>query len=209
MALVEAEELISFCGATTDDSTLFESLAEAVTFMIENYCGRGGFRGIKDGDADETRLPGFEECTAEEYYSGDGETWIIVKRRPITAITHIKEEDPAGTWTEIDSSYYQAVGDDAGAGIIRYIPDYGETFTKGTNIYKIKYTAGYSSGDIPPDLSMAAMIWVKAIWERKKSNLTVSSLSLGPQSASKTFSVASLPKDAKALLDPYKPVGLM
>lgn len=212
MAFLTGAELSTFCGGASGETALFTAFADEVTHAVEQYIGRGGIRGYLTTGTTLVRLPALETTDSTEWYNGTGDSIILCRRRPITAITAIYEETATTVWTEITAAWYQSIGMDAEGGIIQFIPDYGQTMTIGRNNWKIRYTAGYTcsggSEDRPDDLLLACKLWGQAIYERKKQGVTLASFSLGPQSSSKSFTRESMPAEVVDLLAPWKPFGV-
>ena len=201
MAIISGSEVQSYCGLSIgDDDTYFDNLASAINIAIAQYCGRGEIWGLVEGAGDWAQLEPFSQQDAEEIYSGDGTTILLVQRRPIISITHIKEETSQDVWEDINTSYYQSVGLDRQMGRIEMLTG---VFNSGNNNYKVRYTAGWSDAIMPKDLKLAAKEWGKAIYEDKEIG-NVTSRSLGPQSGSITMLKTEIPDRVKQLLLPYR-----
>lgn len=84
-------------------------------------------------------------------YNGNSTNWMMLKHKPVTSITSIKERDePTDDWEDaIDSDKYKLVEKD---GIYRVY--YKEGYTSGDQNYQFVYNSGYTS--IPEDLQQVA-----------------------------------------------------
>ena len=75
-------------------------------------------------------------------------------------------------------------------------------FVRGHRNIRIDYTAGYASGDMPDDLKLACMIFVKFLYQKREEEaFTVSRYSLGGMSASL---LAEMPSEVRVTLDRYQ-----
>jgi hypothetical protein len=208
MSLITGVELQSYCGLEIgDEDNYFADLANEIIGLVSNYCGRTRVWGYIEGSETLDIVDPWLKQDAEEYFSGDGSLSLILTRRPVKSITHVKElSDIEGdSWDTIDSGYYQCRGKDIAAGILKFI--HGTKFTDGNNNFKIRYTAGWTNAEIPFDLKLALKEWGKYFYETKISDSNVTSRSLGPQSGSMSFRNSSdIPSNVVTLLSPYKQV---
>ena len=124
-----------------------------------------------------------------------------MEQRPIASITSIHDDrgrDYAAA-SLVDSGGYTFYPD---AGIIAL--DSG-SFQDGNRNIQVIYVAGYST--IPDDVQLAVWKIVAAYWNQaRQGGDGITNDSLGDYSA--TYDKVGIPEDVKALLDPYREVGI-
>lgn len=145
-----------------------------------------------------TKWRNFLTATYTEVYDGKGASRLVPRNSPIRSIASLSLLGVAiAPQTSVLSSGY--------AFSTTAIDLYGYTFPRAPRSVAITYTAGY---DTPPaDLSMAVAECV--VWKYKKATrLDQSQMSLPAGGGTVTFSMADLPKAARAVFDSYTPGGL-
>lgn len=97
-----------------------------------------------------------------EYYNGTGNTFLRLKNIPIVSLTSVVFDAQATTTTTVLGTQFVI---DSPVGMISFkpnttlVPGY---FACGTQNILATYRGGYESGTIPPQLTMAASMLVKA-----------------------------------------------
>lgn len=169
--------------SNTDDDTLLEALIDSVSEAVEHYCGRQ-----------------FAQAERTEYHDGLGASSLVLRCRPISAITQIYD-DPSQMFSEssgVDASRYVFYPEE---GIVELT---GGSFADGRRNVKIIYTAGFAT--VPPAVEQAANILVGHFFNRgHQGGDGVASESLGAYTVS--YNEAEWPASAKGLLE-YREVGL-
>jgi len=127
---------------TTTDDTLLTNLINRVDKAVRLICSRD-----------------FESLSYTDYYDGNGNTELMLKQFPVTAITSVKRVDKDKTtvlytWAVAD---YDVILD---IGLLRLRSG---TFTPGIANIEVKYTAGYIT--IPEDLAQACISFVGWLYE--------------------------------------------
>jgi hypothetical protein len=193
-ALTTRARVKTFLGITaTDDDALIDSLINAVTNFIENYCDRR-----------------FKKTTyTAEVYDGGGGQLLLLKQYPVITFTSLEERDSSDnqdSWTAIDSEDYFVK---LAAGIIEYI---NGRFKKLPQHYRATYQAGY---DFDPagsttlesvgagDLEWAAWKLIQKIYHQRQGDPDISNESLGDYSVGYRAELMEDPV-LKGILDNYK-----
>lgn len=101
-----------------------------------------------------TSLTGIDTVT--DYYSGNGENYLVLHQKNVIALTNIEFVVGGGTWV-FNLSNVELITDE---GIIKAKRNFQETwikpyFPKGNKNIKVTYTVGYAGSSIPDDLSEA------------------------------------------------------
>lgn len=191
-----------------DKDAQLKNLANYASAAIESYCGRG-FASL---------------AVVDEVHDG-GQTSVFAARIPINNVTAVEEYDGVQyvplTGPDLTTGLRPNVGANANA-VINYLwyPDTGQisrhvtegsgnppldiqplirfkNFARGV---KITYNGGYD--DIPNDLKMATLDFIKLLWKQEQAT---SSFSLQGESK-RNFSLASnsFPPHIKRILDLYR-----
>lgn len=115
----------------------------------------------------------FASTSYTEYYSGDDRELLILKHRPVTAITSIRVDSygyagqspdafPASSaWTSGVDFYTPVLTEDEENASLVYAIKNGEKWPIGRGNIKVVYTAGYS--EIPDDLTLAVNQLIAAV----------------------------------------------
>lgn len=185
MGLITVEDCKKFRGISEDnvshDSEL-ERLIVAVQSFLEQECARK-----------------FEASEVTEYYSGRGNSGLLlVCKPPINSIVNIWD-DPGRVWaTPINTAYYALYDKDAG--IIKL--DHGLTFMCGLNNVKVQYNGGFSAAAMPADLKMAAIELTWAAREKGLNNL-IGVRSRGVADSSVQYVNLDWPMNLGPIIDKY------
>lgn len=172
-----------YTGVTADD-TIIGSLLERATDFIDRYCGTEFFNE-----------------TLTEYPRGRGGTWLVLSRRPISSVTsvHVSVDLPrAYTDTNLlaeDDDFTV----DYNAGALNLA---GGVWPTAPRTIKVVYVAGPAT--VPPAINWACLK-IAAIWLRRRTNVGLSSESLGEGSITK---YEDMPQDVKAILDGHASGGM-
>ncbi len=130
-SLESAREYLQLADTDITRDRLLESMINAATGLIENYCGRR-----------------FKKTTyTDELHDGNGTQYIFLRNRPIVSVTSIYSHDPVVTDVLYDSDYYVVYNNQG------YIYRAGG-WTFGHQNIKITYIAGldFDAGDRPAEL---------------------------------------------------------
>jgi hypothetical protein len=188
MALTTLADLKTYLGITdTSEDTLLNLLIADGDAAILGYIGRA-----------------IEQATLTEYYSGDRTQMLVLRQRPVTAVTsvHVDDSGYAGQaagafdstteWTAGEDFYIRTeVENESNTGELVAIKGPG-TFTadgdpktwgewpNGTGNVKVIYTAGYAT--VPSDLAAACRILVAWMRASRDNGMPVKSERLGSYS---------------------------
>lgn len=151
-ALTTVEDVKESLGISSSDHSkdnLIKRKINLATMLIETFCNL-------------TADHHFKETTyTNEYYDGEGIDQLVLRMRPVTALTSFQYGDSSlnsGNFSDVESELYFL---DGNAGTIDGL------FTQNRNWsgYRVTYTAGYAT--IPADLAEAATslaaFWVGSI----------------------------------------------
>ena len=188
MALTTLADLKTYLGISdsSEDALLNLLIADADAAIL-GYIGRT-----------------IEQATLTEYYSGDGTQMLVLKQRPVTAVTsvHVDQSGYSGQgsgafassteWTAGEDFYIRTVVENEsntgelvaikGPGTFRAdgtAQTWGE-WPLGTGNIKVVYTAGYST--VPGDLAAACRILVAWMRASRDNGMPVKSEKLGSYS---------------------------
>jgi len=188
VALTTLADLKTYLGITdSSEDALLNLLIDDANAAILGYIGRT-----------------IEQATLTEYYSGDGTQMLVLKQRPVTAVTsvHVDQSGYSGQgsgafassteWTAGEDFYIRTVVEnESNTGELVAIKGPG-TFTAdhqpktwgewplGTGNIKVVYTAGYST--VPSDLAAACRILVAWMRASRDNGMPVKSEKLGSYS---------------------------
>ena len=188
ITLDEAKEYLKVSG--TADDQIISTLINAVSGLVCGYLNRNLVR-----------------ATYTEYYSGDGSQSLMLRNYPVVSITSIYEDD-LREWASgalIDHAEDIIIQKDSG--LLRNWNGRATWLTGHANI-KVVYVAGYTTdfdgGTMPNAIRLATKRILDQQYRHGYSHrkLDVSSETTGDQSTS--FREADIPRDAKAMLDPYR-----
>jgi hypothetical protein len=125
-------------GDTSKDNLIIRKINQA-TLYIESYCSL-------------SRDHHFALTTyTNEEYDGTNNSTIVLRMRPVTAITSFQRRDSTlsdGSFDDVESELYYK---DLNAGVIELVT----RSNSGWNRYRVTYTAGYAT--IPADLAEACV----------------------------------------------------
>lgn len=185
MALIteaEAKDYLPGLGASAE-STLIGYLIARVDVVFARYLGY-----------DET----IEDTTYTEYLDGptlDDAEAIKLGVRPVVSVTTI-HDDPDwsyGSGDLVDSGDYTV---DLAMGVVHLNPTASHAWSTSKRAIKVVYVAGYAT--VPADIKQAACLTV-AHWYRLTTRQGKTSAS--GQGASKAYTAATIPDEAKELLN--------
>jgi len=137
-SVADVKESLGIASSNTASDNLITRKINEATVAIENYCGRR-----------------FASTTyTNETYSATNIDAIMLKNRPVTALTSLDIRDSGlnyDTWETIDTHLYfcDAGSQEANAGVIKLMFNARGRWAR----YRVTYTAGYTT--IPSDLAEA------------------------------------------------------
>lgn len=189
LELAAASAVSAWVGCTTAEAT---TIANAVERRIGAYCNR-----MTQAGADI-----WSRTERTEYLSGELSDGVLLKWTPITAVTSVTIIYQSGqtqsvTLTDLTCDGIE-IADLSGTygmeGILKYrtgsawqsedefgrlarvrYPNFGSGYRK----VKVVYTGGYPSGQVPADLTLAALTLAKNIYDTKSISAGLQSESLG------------------------------
>ena len=182
--LTTVSQVIAFLGtAGTGQDTLVQWIVTAVSVAMQTYMRR--------------RIPsqGYVEKT-----NGEGETWLYLGQRPVSALTEIALEGDFGVFDDvIDSSSLKL---DTEAGIVYRD---GAAFPRGLQNVQATYTGGYTT--IPADLEHAAA--QQSVFEFRKTDqgggrLGLEQKALADGGSQASYVVATWAPGVRKILDLYR-----
>ena len=190
LTIAKCKELLFAATGTADDVPL-QSLIDAVHQSA--YLFTGG-RIFKRGSA------------YTQIYSGTGERSLTLKQWPVGTVTSVDRGyilDSTGAFSSVQSYGSADYIVDADRGILRSIG--WMSFDKGDHNFKVVFTAGYASGQVPSDILRALADWVGVSLKRAdKKSWDVSSES--DNNKSRTYTIAEMPRSTEAVLSRYRRV---
>ena len=138
----------------SDDDTVLGQLVDRATKAIESYCKRT-----------------FSSASYTEYHDGKGASALILKHRPVTAVTSVHDDADRvfGADSLIASTDYIVR---EAEGIIEWLTSSSTFPSTAAYFYdyqlnvKVIYTAGYST--IPDDLEQACIMLAALLYHRGK-----------------------------------------
>ena len=137
--LASVKESLGIDSGDTSKDNLIKRKINQATLYIESYCSL-------------SRDHHFKSTTyTDEEYDGTGNSTIVLRMRPVTALTEFQRRDSVtsdGAFENVESELYFT---DLGAGVIELVTQ----ASTGWNRYNVSYTAGYSK--IPADLAEACV----------------------------------------------------
>lgn len=135
--LASVKESLGIVSSDTSKDNLIVRKINQATLYIESFCGLS---------ADHH----FASTTyTNEEYDGTGNNTIVLRMRPVTAITSFQRRDSRtsdGAFDDVESELYFS---DLGAGVLELV----SRANYGWGRYRVTYTAGYTT--IPADLAEA------------------------------------------------------
>lgn len=176
MSAVKEQMGLSVTVTTYD--ALLTNLVTRVSMAIARFCNRVAPDGTSALEA-----PGID---VTEYYDGDGTRHLHLIRYPGISVTSVTSDHARvfGAGTLVAATDYYL---DKRQGRIVLLPQAATAFatvgvfSKGAGNVKVVYQGGYAAGAIPADLEEAAILWVSAIFTRRK-QLGILSQSIGSYS---------------------------
>lgn len=163
-----------------DQEKFINFLISGISAGAENFCQRGFIK----GDHVET-------------FDGDGTETLIVNVPPVNSIASIVED----TLT-IDATWYVYYSN----GII--MRKQSGVWHRGLQNIVVTYNGGVEQGNLPFDLKLALLEWLKFAWKRFDADrIGVQQISYGDQNV--TFVMDTMPKTVKYVLTKYRrlPIG--
>lgn len=141
--------------------------------------------------------------TLTEYYDGEGETELLLRQYPVTALTNLYD-DPLrafGAGTAIDIANNVVL--DGEKGIVR-LWNQAVAFNDGIFNVKVVYTAGYALASVPESIKEAVLLYIGNLYRRQYQDqrFGVSSETIGDRTTN--YANDEFPAKAKALLNPYR-----
>jgi len=168
-------------------SAELQTLLDAATGLIENYCDRT-----------------FASTAYTATQDGTGTRWLYVRNFPIISLTSVKIESPDGSTETIAASNFRQ---DTQSGKIWFRDDsdstYGE-FPRGIQNITIRYTGGYAT--IPAPLQRACLLVARALYAQTSGgwNAAAASERMGEHQFTRvSASEDPMSTSARALVDSY------
>lgn len=150
-------------GNTSKDNLIIRKINQA-TLYIESYCSL-------------SRDHHFALTTyTNEEYDGTNNSTIVLRMRPVTAITSFQRRNSTlsdGSFDDVESELYYT---DLNAGVVELVT----TSNSGWNRYRVTYSAGYST--IPADLAEACVTLASFYVENSASGTAVKKKQEGQRS---------------------------
>lgn len=153
VALSDVKTRLSISGSTED--ARLNALIDEISGKIQDRCGR--------------RL--VQEAYTNEFYSGTDDDLLILRQGPLVSIESVEDVDydsGGASYTTVNASDYIMEGrrDENWRyqGRIRRI---NGAWLIGRRNYRISYTAGYDSADLPHSLRHACLNWIQ-FWYLKR-----------------------------------------
>lgn len=164
--VADVKELLGIDAGDTSKDNLITRKINQATEMIERYTGRR-----------------FKETTyTNEEYDATGIDQLILRQRPVTAISGIGSRDTSSNISDFDTIDSQNYFYDGNAGIVEGI----YSFIGGYNRYRVTYTAGYSAiswpDALPADLREACALLAAYFTQNPVTGQGVKSKSEGQRS---------------------------
>jgi hypothetical protein len=149
-----------------------------------------------------------ESANYTEVYDGSGREELVLKQRPVTAITEVKFDSDWGFGDDIEAETLADFQADSGTGIAYWR---NGKWPRGRRNVRVKYTAGYAT--LPKDVVQAANIIVADWYVRAKqlaagqSQNEIASENTGDRSQSyhKEATEWGIPSQARDYLIMYAP----
>ncbi len=162
------------------NDSLLDRLIDYASERIESHCGRA-----------------FASEAITEYQDGSGTDSLVLRRRPVTALTAVYEDADRefATETEIPAAEL-ALYPEAGI-VVRP----GSVFPRGTRNVKAVYTAGYAT--VPDDLAVACVKLAASWYAHARAGADgVARETLGDYTA--VYAALPLPADVEAITTHYR-----
>lgn len=193
MALDTVNALVS-----TDDAKAFLKIeSESEDPIIEGFINKAS---IWANDFTQRLLL---SRTLTEYYDGEGETELLLRQYPVTALTSLYDDTlrAFGAGTAIDIANNVVL--DGEKGIVR-LWNQAVAFNDGIANVKVVYTAGYALASVPESIKEAVLLYIGNLYRRQYQDqrFGVSSETIGDRTTN--YSNDEFPAKAKALLNPYR-----
>lgn len=185
VALISLEDAKAYVGATgTESDAILCTFINSMSQWVLDFLGRS-----------------LLSKTYTEYYHGNGTDTLILRNRPITAITSIHIDSLRGWAADTAVTVADDVIQSKEAGIIRLWNNQC-SFPRGMANVKVVYTAGYTLTTMPHGIRQA----VRRILDRQDKGRTHHSLDIASQSVgdtTTTFNSAAIPADALSMIQRY------
>lgn len=181
----EYKAYANISSAVTDEDTFFTTIIGAAQGYAERWCDRS-----------------FDYATFTEVHDGEGSDVIVLKNRPVVAITSVATVDAAGTalvtWSATGYTF------DASTGELILTPTEMDTcglrvpsFLDQRKSTKVVYTAGYGNSPgvtTPADLKLAIWRIVDVLRRSDKTKI----------SSSNTYAALDTDDMIRTILEPYR-----
>jgi hypothetical protein len=173
----------------TDQDTLFATLIDRASLMIETYCNR------------KFKL----QTYTEELYSGTGTPFLYMRNHPIDANTTptVKYRIGASTWqTQVVTYLRHEDADEQG---LLFWED-SSVWPRGTYNMQITYKAGFATtpSNLPQTIIQAAVELVQVLYERRQNMIHLQPAVTVVDGITAQYKDAPMPMSVRYLLDPYK-----
>lgn len=161
---------------TTTDDTLLSRLITAASDFITNWLSFD-----------------ITQTTYTETYHGNGNSWLVLRNDPVTAVSSVVITDPSsGSSTTYDGTYFTIGGRNI------YFKS-GYVFQSGMGNVVVSYTAGYAI--VPLSLAQACIELV-ALRYREKDRIGQMSVGMGGTTTS--FVVKDMPDSVRTILMQFR-----
>jgi uncharacterized phiE125 gp8 family phage protein len=189
-SLVSLRDFQALLGVDAREEALCTFLLVTATYSIEQYCRRHLL---------------IKKHTDYLDYFGDGV--LGLREYPVKKIysVHNDLKHAFGQETILASDVYYCLPD---AGIHEDVPFFlafkTSRFKQGEKVVKVKYVAGYSPADVPPDLKSACIelaAWNMTRYRGRRIGLTGS---VRGRAGEGEHLEVSMPENVKSILEPYR-----
>lgn len=132
MPLIDEQLVLTWVPGASDNAERIADAIRQAQAIAEAYCGFG-----------------FDSASYDEYYETPSRaTAIVLRHRPVTAVSAVYEDARSSSPTLLDSDDYYCEGD---TGILRRRGGYW------SGVVRVQYTAGWDSTSVPADLQQALL----------------------------------------------------
>ena len=201
----QIKDYIGIASGTTTWDTLLTTLAARAQSMVDIYCNRV-----------------LESASYTEDISRLGMSYIIVRNTPVTTLTSVsslaRDADGVETATALSAGAYRFEAETGVVGLINsrsiWRDDDGyfaasprsvlsPSFAPGFKNYRVVYTAGYTTGTIPADLTQAMIEVAVGLFKMRQVNPGMAAEAIGgPSYTGKTE--AELLERQQRILAPFR-----
>ena len=163
-SVADVKETLGISSGDSSKNNLIIRKINQATDMIENWCGYDTDHHIK------------ETTYSNEEYKGTGTTELVLKAKPVTAVSTFDMRSSVENISDWDNISTQDYFIDEHAGMLKGLSSLAEHY----NLFRVSYTAGYST--IPSDLAEACVTLAAYMVENGTTGNTVKSRSEGRRS---------------------------